>query len=80
MQNLESLSLESLLDRLKVRGDLFSNIFQILNQKPGEILNQLSLIKVEPEVLPVLEKEVLDLLFYNYILVFICFSLLLKNF
>lgn len=57
MQNLESLSLESLLDRLKVRGDLFSNIFQILNQKPGEILNQLSLIKVEPEVLPVLEKR-----------------------
>ncbi|MCG6166389.1 hypothetical protein LFX25_00810 [Leptospira sp. FAT2] len=57
MQNLESLSLEALLSRLQVRGDLFSNIFQMLNQKPGEILNQLSLIKVEPEVLPVLEKR-----------------------
>ncbi|PJZ41205.1 hypothetical protein CH370_13315 [Leptospira kmetyi] len=57
MQNLESLSLEALLSRLQVRGDLFSNIFQMLNQKPGEILNQLSLIKVEAEVLPVLEKR-----------------------
>ncbi|AOP32547.1 hypothetical protein A0128_00835 [Leptospira tipperaryensis] len=57
MQNLESLSLESLLSRLQVRGDLFSNIFQLLDQKPGEILNQLSIIKVEPEVLPVLEKR-----------------------
>ncbi|TGK10975.1 hypothetical protein [Leptospira stimsonii] len=57
MQNLESLSLESLLSRLQVRGDLFSNIFQLLDQKPGEILNQLSIIKVEAEVLPVLEKR-----------------------
>ncbi|MBM9577463.1 hypothetical protein JWG45_09895 [Leptospira sp. 201903070] len=57
MQNLESLSLESLLSRLQVRGDLFNNIFQLLDQKPGEILNQLSTIKVEPEVLPVLEKR-----------------------
>ncbi|MBM9499340.1 hypothetical protein JWG44_03650 [Leptospira sp. 201903071] len=57
MQNLESLSLESLLSRLQVRGDLFSNIFHLLDQKPGEILNQLSIIKVEAEVLPVLEKR-----------------------
>ncbi|WP_016754796.1 hypothetical protein [Leptospira santarosai] len=57
MQNLESLSLEFLLSRLQVRGDLFSNIFQVLNQKPGEILNQLSIIKVEPEVLQAIEKR-----------------------
>lgn len=57
MQNLESLSLEAALERLQVRGDLFSNIFQLLDQKPGEILNQLSLIKTESEVLPVLEKR-----------------------
>lgn len=57
MQNLESLSLESLLSRLQVRGDLFGNIFQLLNQKPGEILNQLSVIKIEAEVLPALEKR-----------------------
>ncbi|PJZ62852.1 hypothetical protein [Leptospira adleri] len=57
MQNLESLSLESLLSRLQVRGDLFSHIFQLLDHKPGEILNQLSVIKVEVEVLPVLEKR-----------------------
>ncbi|EMY78403.1 hypothetical protein LEP1GSC060_2793 [Leptospira weilii serovar Ranarum str. ICFT] len=57
MQNLESLSLEFLLSRLQVRGDLFSNIFQVLNQKPAEIVNQISLIKVEPEVLQVLEKR-----------------------
>lgn len=57
MQNLESLSLEFLLGRLQIRGDLFSNIFQLLNQKPGEILNQLSIIKVEPEVLQAIEKR-----------------------
>ncbi|TGK28147.1 hypothetical protein EHQ12_13055 [Leptospira gomenensis] len=57
MQNLESLSLETSLERLQVRGDLFSHIFQLLDQKPGEILNQLSVIKTESEVLSVLEKR-----------------------